>query len=212
MPQPTEDPIAKRFARDTASHELTILHDDGLYRHLRYGRPETSIHHLDVVTWPGYLSVGGDIDGFTFRCAPDMFDFFRRSQWDGGPNPTYWDEKVAAGRHSVMDYSEEKLKALVAERLKEAEAKWPGVTVAWQEQTEGFLSEYDLGYAESARYALTDFTYLPEGVSIGDLFEFDAELRYETSFTDYRWSFLWACHGIVAAIREYDSAKAEAAA
>jgi hypothetical protein len=33
--------IATRFAKDTATHRMTVLHDDGLYRHLRF-----EAHHL----------------------------------------------------------------------------------------------------------------------------------------------------------------------
>ena len=29
---------AEAFARDTADHQMTVLHDDGLYRHLRFIR------------------------------------------------------------------------------------------------------------------------------------------------------------------------------
>jgi len=31
--------LGDTFARDVAEHQLTILHDDGLYRHLRCARP-----------------------------------------------------------------------------------------------------------------------------------------------------------------------------
>ena len=51
---------AKMFAVNTAKHQLTILHNDGLYRHVRFGRPDTSLYRYELVTWPGHLSVGGD--------------------------------------------------------------------------------------------------------------------------------------------------------
>src|SRR5947208_10170763 len=37
----TEDP-AIRFARDTAKHEMTVAHNDGLYRHLKFRNTEHS--------------------------------------------------------------------------------------------------------------------------------------------------------------------------
>jgi hypothetical protein len=206
-----EQQIAQRFLRDTAKHQLTILHDDGLYRHISFANPDSSVYRVDLVTWPNHLSVSGDIGGYVFKVYPtaDMFDFFRRSQYAGGPNPTYWDEKVTASRHSVTDYSDDLLNRLVAERLEQADANWPGIKADWRERTTDFLAEYDLSNEESARYALRDYEYLPDGAT-GTPFRFDQDLIWETSFKDYRWSFLWACHVIVAAIREYDRIKAEA--
>ena len=58
----------KGFVDQTAQHQLTVLHDEVLYRHLRMAAPGTSMWHWEVVTWPGHLSITGDVaDGFTFR-------------------------------------------------------------------------------------------------------------------------------------------------
>ena len=41
--------IAERFKRETAGHQMTVLHDDGLYRHLRFMNPEFgSISRFDL--------------------------------------------------------------------------------------------------------------------------------------------------------------------
>lgn len=34
----------KRFAGDTDEHQMTVLHDDGLYRHLRFKAPTTGMY------------------------------------------------------------------------------------------------------------------------------------------------------------------------
>ena len=60
---------AERFPRDTADHQLTVLHDDGLYRHLRFQAPGTSLYWFDLVTWPGHLSFTGEVDGYTFAAG-----------------------------------------------------------------------------------------------------------------------------------------------
>ncbi|MCS3433673.1 hypothetical protein [Klebsiella sp. BIGb0407] len=84
-----------RFLLDTANHRLEIIRDDGLYRHLRMKEPDTSCYYYDVVTWPGYLTVTGDMGTWTFSRIADMFRFF--GGWEGGINTCYWSEKLEAG-------------------------------------------------------------------------------------------------------------------
>lgn len=80
--------IDSRFLIDTAFHRLEIIRDDGLYRHLRMQQPENSCYYYDVITWPGYLTVTGDMGTWTFSRIADMFDFF--GAWEGGINTHYW--------------------------------------------------------------------------------------------------------------------------
>ena len=70
------------FCKNTENHRLRILHDDGLYRHLRMqsdnekGQP-TVIWYWDIITWPGSLAIRGDVaDGYIFTRDPDMLEFF----------------------------------------------------------------------------------------------------------------------------------------
>lgn len=87
------------------NHELTIRHDDGLYRHLRCAAPGTWVYGFDVVTWPGHLYVGGDIDGFTFSRITDMFEFFGHD--NGRLNPNYWAEKLTNRRTPFKKFDPE---------------------------------------------------------------------------------------------------------
>lgn len=86
---------SSRFLLDTAFHRLEIIRDDGLYRHLRMQQPGTSRYYYDVITWPGYLTVTGDMGTWTFSRIADMFEFF--GDWEGGINTGYWSEKLEAG-------------------------------------------------------------------------------------------------------------------
>lgn len=91
-----------RFLLDTAEHRLTVIRDDGLYRHLRLQRPGTSCYYYDIITWPGYLTVVGDMGTWTFCRTQDMFRFF--GGWTGEINTGYWAEKLEAGAgRSGMD-------------------------------------------------------------------------------------------------------------
>lgn len=82
--------MAERFASDIGAHALTIIRDDGEYRHLRCQTPDSWIYGFDVVTWPGYLAYTGDMGDFMFTRVRDMFTFFRGDR----PNPDYWNEKL----------------------------------------------------------------------------------------------------------------------
>lgn len=84
--------VQAEFDTRTSEHVLTVLHDDGLHRHLRCRKPGMVLWGWDVITWPGYLALTGDLGSWMFSRAPDMLlDFFR-----GPPNVHYWLEKVVA--------------------------------------------------------------------------------------------------------------------
>lgn len=118
----------EQFRKNTERHGLTVLHNDGLYRHLRMAEPGTGIWSWNVVTWPGRLWVGGDIgQGFVWSRVPDMLDFFDTSPYgdyygDGSPflQYDYWAEKLdrACSDHA-MRYSPDLFLRLVRERLQD---------------------------------------------------------------------------------------------
>lgn len=199
----TENEIYERFQRETADHTMTVLHDDGLYRHLRFRQPRNEIGWFDLITVPGALIFQGDGETFAFRRAEDMFRFFRGPV--GRINADYWSEKVTSDRDSVMKYSLDAFERLVAEELREAEESFPGVTEAWNRHIDG---GYATGYEDEARAALHDFRYRPEGAA----HEFRFIDAVEWDLTDFYWWFLWACHAIVWGIAQYDARKAEVVA
>ncbi|MEE9647956.1 hypothetical protein [Enterobacter soli] len=84
-----------RVLVDTAHHRLAIIRDDGVYRHLRMKEPGSSCYYYDIITWPGYLTVTGDMGTWTFSRINDMFNFF--GGWTGEINTGYWSEKLEAG-------------------------------------------------------------------------------------------------------------------
>lgn len=228
--------IAARFARETAAHEMTVLHDSGLYRHLRFKTPAFgSIYSFDLVTWPGCLTIRGDMhEAYTLNRLPDMFEFFRGKRI----NPHYWSEKLDGNRDRVMKYDqklfETQVKEYVAEAIRDGWAP-RGIGKAVHEEIldSEYLSdehearklledfEFGIGYqAKCSCKASADFSSYSDGVLWGSSHrrqssgDHEVTVRqskgftfsdvWEWSFSDYDWSFLWACHAIVWGISRYD--------
>lgn len=154
---------ARRFARETAEHKLTVLHDDGLYRHLRFSSPKNPFYWFELITTPHVLVFRGDGESFVFSRIEDMFDFFRRSGRgaDGSIyiQPDYWSQKLESDRDSVREYSPERFDMEAADYLAQVEEDFPGVTAAWTAFTAGTMAEHSTEYKESAAKALRDFEF-----------------------------------------------------
>lgn len=194
------------FERDVQSHDLTVLRDDGLYRHLRYARPDTGVNHVDVITWPGHLHVGGDRDGYTFRRMKDMFEFFRLPV-GGSINPPYWAEKITDGSGRAERHSPDRAADLIWGAVRaEYEAGGPARGLAKAVQAELFDPwESPIDYAETAHQAIEAFKFKPAGRE--DAFRFRDV--WEWSMQDWDWHFLWSCHAITTVIARYDTLTAQ---
>ena len=192
--------IAERFKRDTANHQMTVLHDDGLYRHLRFSTLAKgySEYWFDLITWPGCLAVRGDYgDGYTFSRLRDMFEFFRGT----GINPHYWSEKLDGGRRSAKEYSEDAFRQVVCELFVNA-VRYDDAPRGLGKAVRAEILDQDLSDEREARDLLESFEY--KGFEFGETWEF--------SFQDFESQFLWACHAIVWGIAQYDAARIPALA
>lgn len=194
--------LGDTFAKDVAHHELKILKDDGLYRHLRFARPGTGIEHFDLITWPYHLHIGGDRDGYTFRHIENMFEFFRR-RGGGRINPQYWAEKLTDGRERAKTYSreraEEQIWQCVRSGYQNAGRAANGLAKAVHAELIADCSAV-LDYEETARAALDEFKHTTE---TGEFRFFDS---WELDLQDWDYHYLWSCHAIVWGIAQYDAA------
>ncbi|MDH6610225.1 hypothetical protein M2164_005860 [Streptomyces sp. SAI-208] len=202
--------IAAQFARDTASHEMAVLFDQGLYRHLRFASPDGSGYRFDLHTSPNRLMFVGEVGTYVFSVFPteDMFQLLRESSVGDRPNFGYWNEKLKAWNEPAIQFSIELFDWHVAKELAQAEEFYPGITEAWREHTEGVLCDHSTESEESAREALAAFEYLPRG-QWGEAWRF--RRAGEWKLDDYDWRYLWACHGALYGALRYDAAKAVAA-
>lgn len=198
--------LLSRFMRDTAHHSVIIERDEGVYRHLIFKAPGTNSYRFDIITWPGYLTVAGDMGTWTFSRERDMITHFFPAGTAEGINPGYWSEKIEAGTHGgreaiCYDFDDEAFE----KGLKE----WLG---AWQEDhneddiekaeaviqsllNEGFRD------ASSACYAVYNANW-PMSV---DGFEIAENIGY--NLMKYSFHFLWICYAVVWGIERYLSTK-----
>lgn len=205
--------VRARFVRDTESHELEVLLDQGVYRHLKFRRPGTYCMGFDIVTWPGHLAVSGDMGTAVFSRLHDMFEFFRaspeREAVHGGLyiNASYWAEKCEANDGEVKEFRESLLEALVKERFDEHVAQNGGDAEAnaelWDELESEVLSATN---THEAIAAMDGF----ESADHPD-FEFMDAWEYASSIEDYTFHFIWRLFAIAHAIQAYDRIKAAVA-
>lgn len=196
--------IAARFARDTANHQMTVLHDDGYYRHLRFANPDSSLYWYEITTTPGQLVFSGDGESYAFRLAQDMFEMFRQSAAASGDiNPQYWAEKCRTG--NARSYSRERFEGYVEEQVAKGEQYYPGLRDDVREEI--FDSPvYDVDYEPAALMTALGYEYyLRPGQDSAGRGPFRFTYVYGWELKDFDWWFLFACHAIKDAIEKYDA-------
>ena len=169
------------FARDVNKHVITVLHNDGIYRHIRLASPATGNGSFNIITWPGCLAYSGDMGDYVFSRTKDMFMFFRGHK----PNLSYWAEKVYAQDKcgGVKEYSSAKAKEYYDEVSREF---YPDTSA----ESDGFdfdRSEHEVR-ADIEAMGLDGFSDL-----------------WEADFQDYTFRFQWCCHAIPYAIAMFDA-------
>ncbi len=188
--------------KDVAGHELTILKDDGIYRHLHLGRAGSSTFAYDIVTYPGYLVISGDMGANVFSRVKDMFKFFREDIIDGKIriNEGYWREKVQNGKDGIYEFTDESFERRVRshlEDIKDDVEERSGDFDVLMEEVESEL--FNTGNSElELRTALEEFEWHDEKL-FNDTWEWD--------FNEFTFHFTWQCYAIVWAIAQYDAIK-----
>lgn len=202
------DQIGERFAADTRDHQLTVLHDEGVYRHIQLRQLGDS---FAVTTWPHHLAVTGDRGDWVFsrRSAADMLNLFVC-----GVTPYSWAHRVVAGEVWEFsagwfeDWVAEQIAAGMAEdrRLQELMARegTAGTLHDWDDIRQGITNAVlaDATDMHTALEAITDWNEL-SGPNTGFYFELtELDTRDWEDVTD---GFVWACFGIAEiCLRRYE--------
>ncbi|MFM0405253.1 hypothetical protein [Paraburkholderia dipogonis] len=221
----------EQFLRDVGEHEMTVLRDAAVNRHLRFRKPGTSCYGFDLITWTGHLLITGDCGSFLFRRLDDMFEFFRsdrKSKDDLHLNPQYWSEKLIAtdcnGRRggAATEFSKEKFEANIkrwfddhfefeigedAEPDEELVGNDPVSIAARKARRDAIWAKIEsvvVSHSDNehqAAQAAYDFEH--DGFNFQDFFEVDN--------SDYSFHFIWCAYAIAWGIKQYDVARGAAA-
>jgi hypothetical protein len=180
-----EDRVKVQFPKDIAEHELTVLHNDGLYRHLRFKKPGTSVYYVDVITWPGCLTIHGDMGTYTFSRIEDMIRFFAGK---GSIDLRYWQEKLQGlGRGETMVWDPASFKQQVMEEYEREVEENPGAPYLHELMEEIQEDVLDVADDEDlAHRALQDFRHKASGFEFVDSWEWECR--------DYDYRFVWICY------------------
>jgi hypothetical protein len=194
------------FLKDISSHKMTVLLDNGLYRHIRFKRPNTGNMYFDLVTGPGYLLYRGDMGCYEFERIPDMFEFFRcdresyQKQGKKVPiNVGYWGEKlqsVSCFGNGYREYSQELFNEAIEELVQDFIESTPEVD---EDEFREAVSDDVLSMGEfecEARHAVDDFRFNDREV-FSDFFE--------VRLTRPTYHYTWACYAISWGIQQYDN-------
>lgn len=202
----------KRFLRDVQDHQMTIIRDDGVHRHIRFQKPGSTNMFFDLITWPGHLCYTGDMGTFVFQRLQDMFEFFRADRKQKrneendtlAINPAYWGEKLEAIDRSAgfRKWSE----ATFDSRVREEFGDWLDNGELSEAQKSNAREDFENNVIDaiangkdSAYRAALDFEF--EG-------ERPFEDWWEVDTDEYTFHFLWCCYALAWGVERYDEAKA----
>lgn len=194
MTKTNAEQVAERFPKDTEGFVLTVLHEQGDYRHLRFQRPGERWGSTDIHTWPGGLTTAGDMaDGWMFERG---LGFFNNSV-----NLRYWHEKLTpAGRRAAEEFSEATLRSTLTEAGADLDIP-DQFRAEFDEELNDLIERICSGYADTsaALEQIAEFEFEWEGEH-GDVDVCFTD-SYELNIEDYTYHFVWALHVLSTAAR-----------
>lgn len=217
----------EQFLKDVAQHEMIVMRDDGVNRHIRFKKPDTSEMYFDLITWPGHLCYTGDMGTYVFQRLDDMFEFFRTDRQTKERlyiNLGYWTEKLIAvngSRHGgkAEEFNEEKFLRVINEYrvnwmrsakesgsldINDRRELWEAV----DDEVLCYLKDggdrvlnaaYDFHHDTVSKYRQKPYSW-----QFTDLFEND--------FNEYTHGMVWCCYALAWGVKKYDESKVEVVA
>lgn len=193
--------VLDQFVEDVSAHQLTIMRDAGVYRHLLCRNPKfDKMYAFEIITSPNLLLFHGDCGTFVFSRLHDMFQFFRSDCVRSDLPLGYWSEKIEAAPAGidVMMYSQ---------RLAEDGVQAAFDTWAQSQSLQG--SELEHAQQELDDQILIHCDSLD---ALFDCIGTELECGYTFDIVDVNYrtlhpAVIWCMYAIVWAIRQYDKAK-----
>lgn len=207
--------IAEQFAREVAEHRMSVLRDEGGYRHLRFARPGWGSHSAwDLITVPGTLLIKGDYGDYVLRpwkvdTDQDAFDYIRQSRLGGLPDIDAWADKVTSGRDTIYRYDQQLLVEYVQAAVQEAlERDQDGRLAGLAEAVEWHILEELTGQEQVDHHLVETFRYWADPEDEADEVEpdFCVPTYNRARFRQYDHGFVWCCLAIAWGVDTYDRA------
>ena len=195
-----------RFLDDTKEHRMTILHDDGAHRHIRFSKPQSSTYRFDLHTWPGYLCVTGDCGSYVFSRLHDMFEFFDHSKRDPfAINPDYWGQKLEAidKNGGYKQFSRDKFQALVKSHFSEFEFENKGQRRAFKNSLKDADWGGNVGSMDDAYRFFDDIDLEANPYVDLDACQFRIDELWDHDLEEFTFRYIWCCRAIRWGIRQY---------
>lgn len=195
---------AEEFLKDVATHQMAVLLNSGIYRHLKFRAEKNGWNQwFEIITWPGHLTLSGDMGTWTFARVEDMFTFFRSSELK--INEGYWAEKLQGGDsyggRLAMQFDVDVFRKHLFQQLKSSDLTSRQRGFVGRELREA------LEFVDENEYALHQ-----------EVYEFHCEVpgygRFEFDGADlpsgriYTYRFVWCLYAIVWGIQQFDKAAA----
>lgn len=224
----------EQFLKDVEQHQLHILHEDGVYRHLRFKKPGTGCMHFDFVTWPGYLAYSGDMGTFVFKRLHDMLEFFRPSE-RAAEDPfrwidrSYWHEKLEGSYRGegAKEFDHERYVQVIKEwrtgKIRDEMRGYVGHRPYTKEQRRAFWDDVEESllddFLDTGEHACMQRAYdFRHNVYVGHRYDntfglktgpvFQLEDFWEHNFHKWTDRFEWCCFALRWGVMTYDKAKA----
>jgi hypothetical protein len=214
------------FLKDVAKHEMVVIRNDGINRHIRFKQPGSSNMYFDLVTWSGVLCYTGDMGTYVFTRIEDMFQFFRVGNTDWNYNDKglsinlgYWSEKLIAvsshGRSggSAEEFDDDRFKEIVKRHViewirshKETTSKEERREL-WESVVSNVIHADSDSDGHRQQIAAYDYQHI-----VNDSLTFYFQDLFDNRFTKYTHQFHWCCYAIAWGIEQFDKAQEAVAA
>ncbi len=198
----------ERFLEGIKEHQIEIIKDDGLYKHIRCKKPDTWNMGFHIITFPGGLLYTGDMGTYEFERTEDMFKFFRDPKKTLHIDSGYYAEKCRAESifgDGIREFDPEIFRDAVKEHFEsyyeDSDSEEKGKV--WEE-----IKLQILDYTEDSEWSL---------VAAINNFSLYSDIDTRFDFTDF-WDgfsgcskthyFIWCLYAIVWTIQQYDEVKA----
>jgi hypothetical protein len=199
----------QNFLKDVAEHQMLVIRDEGLNRHLRFKKPDTYCMHFDLITWPGHLCYTGDMGTYVFTRIEDMFQFFRRAGKEKkyAIDRRYWAEKcISLDRSGIEEFDEDKFKQIIFGRLVEwiKENRYRTTKEERRDLWDDVVNQVSGAEGDGGGYRLQIAAYDFSHTVNSEIGEFYFSDLFESNFNRYTTRFTWCCFAMAWAIEQYD--------